>query len=89
MSVWVELPAHLDTSEILVKARERGVIFAPSKYFYFQNPKHNALRLCFTGPTDAQIEKGIGILGDLFKAEIRRAKTGRKRSTEGSGVALV
>jgi hypothetical protein len=45
--------------------------------------------LCFTGPTDAQIEKGIGILGDLFKAEIRRAKTGRKRSTEGSGVALV
>ena len=89
MSVWGELPAHLDTAEILVKARERGVIFAPSRYFYFQNPKHNALRLCFTGPTDAQIEKGIGILGDLFKAEIRKARTGRKRSTEGAGVALV
>jgi DNA-binding transcriptional MocR family regulator len=89
MSVWVELPAQLDTVELLVKARERGVIFAPSRYFYFQNPKHNALRLCFTGPTDAQIEKGITILGDLFKAEIRKAKTGRKHSTEGAGVALV
>jgi hypothetical protein len=45
--------------------------------------------LCFTGPTDAQIEKGITILGDLLKAEIRKAKTGPKRSTEGAGVALV
>jgi 2-aminoadipate transaminase len=89
MSVWAELPPQLDTAELLVKARERGVIFAPSKYFYFQNPKHNALRLCFSGPTDAQIEKGITILGDLLKAEIRKAKTGRKRSTEGAGVALV
>ncbi len=89
MSVWAELPAELDTAEILVKARERGVIFAPSRYFYFQNPKHNALRLCFTGPTDVQIEKGIAILGDLFKAEIRKAKSVRKRSTEGAGVALV
>ena len=89
MSVWVELPAQFDAAELLVKARERGVIFAPSRYFYFQNPKHNALRLCFTGPSDSQIEKGIGILGELFKAEIRKAKTGRKRSTEGAGVALV
>ena len=89
MSVWAELPPQLDTAELLMKARERGVIFAPSRYFYFQNPKHNALRLCFSGPTDGQIEKGITILGDLLKAEIRKAKTGRKRSTEGAGVALV
>ena len=89
MSVWAELPAQVDTAELLVKARERGVIFAPSRYFYFQNPKHNALRMCFTGPSDPQIEKGIATLGDLFKAEIRKAKAGRKRSTEGAGVALV
>ena len=89
MSVWAELPPQFDTAELLMKARERGVIFAPSRYFYFQNPKHNALRLCFSSLTDGQIEKGITILGDLLKAEIRKAKTGRERSTEGAGVALV
>jgi DNA-binding transcriptional MocR family regulator len=89
MSVWVELPAFLDASELLVKARERRVIFAPSRYFYFQNPKHNALRLCYTAMTDGKIEKGIAVLGDVLKAEMRRAKKGRPRAASGSSVALV
>jgi 2-aminoadipate transaminase len=89
MSVWVELPAFLDTSELLVKARERRVIFAPSRYFYFQNPKHNALRLCYTALSDDQIEKGIAVLGGLLKAEMRRAKKGRPSSAPGASVALV
>jgi 2-aminoadipate transaminase len=89
MSVWVELPAFLDASELLVKARERRVIFAPSRYFYFQNPRHNALRLCYTALTDGKIEKGIAVLGDLLKAEMRRSKKGRPGSAPGSSVALV
>ena len=89
MSLWVELPAFMDASELLVKARERHVLFAPSRYFYFQNPRHNALRLCYTALPDDKIEKGIGILGDLLKAEVRRAKKGRPRSLVGASVALV
>ncbi|HZP00437.1 MAG TPA: PLP-dependent aminotransferase family protein [Terriglobia bacterium] len=87
MSVWVTLPAHLDASELLVKARDRRVIFAPAKYFYFQNPQHNALRLCFTGVEDAQIGKGIAILGDLLKAELRKSRG--KKPASGLAVALV
>jgi DNA-binding transcriptional MocR family regulator len=89
MSVWVELPVFLDAEELLVKARERRVLFAPARYFYFQNPKHHALRLCYTALPDDKIEKGAGILGDLLKAEIRRARKGRPRSSVGAGVALV
>jgi DNA-binding transcriptional MocR family regulator len=89
MSVWVELPAFVDAAELLVKARERRVIFAPARYFYFQNPKHNALRLCFTALPDDKIEKGVAILGDLLKAEVRRAKKERPHSTAGASVALV
>jgi DNA-binding transcriptional MocR family regulator len=89
MSVWVELPAFLDAAELLVKARERRVLFAPSRYFYFQNPRHNALRLCFTALPDDKIEKGAAILGDLLKAEMRRAKKGRAPSSASSSVALV
>jgi len=89
MSVWVELPASLDAAELLVKARERHVVFAPARYFYFQNPKHNALRLCYTALADDKIEKGIGILGELLKAELRRAKKGSLLSPASASVALV
>lgn len=89
MSAWVDLPAQLDAAELLVKAQDRRVIFAPARYFYFQNPRHNALRLCFTGLADDQIEKGIAILGELLKGEMRKVKAGRKASTVGAGMALV
>jgi DNA-binding transcriptional MocR family regulator len=89
MSVWVELPAELDASELLLRARERKVIFAPSRYFYFQNPQHNAFRLCFSTTTDEQLERGVATLGELLKEAIRREKAISRGSWEGSGVALV
>ncbi len=89
MSVWVELPARLDAAELLVKSQDRGVIFAPARYFYFQEPRHNAFRLCFTHVTDEQIEKGIGILGDLLRTEVKKGKTSRRASPVEAGVALV
>jgi 2-aminoadipate transaminase len=89
MSVWVELPAPLDAAELLVKSQGRGVIFAPAPYFYFQEPRHNAFRLCFTHVTDEQIEKGISILGDLLRLEIRKTKGASKGRPVAAGVALV
>ena len=89
MAVWVELPEGLDASELLVKAHDRGVVFAPARYFYFQHPRHNAFRLCFTSVTDEQIEKGVGILGALLREEVGKAKAPGKEPPVGAGVALV
>jgi len=92
MSIWVELPAGLDAVELLVKARDRRVIFGPSRFFYFQHVQHNAFRLCFSGLPDDQIEKGVAILGELLKTEIRKlhaGKNGKRTVTTGAGVALV
>jgi len=89
MSVWVELSSGLDAGELLVKAQDRGVIFAPARYFYFQHHRHNAFRLCFTSLTDDKIEQGIGILGELLKTEVRKGRTGRKHAPREAGVALV
>jgi len=89
MSVWVELQPRLDAADLLVKSQERGVIFAPARYFYFQEARHNAFRLCFTHVTDEQIEKGIGILGELLRVETRKGKAGRRTSAVDVGVALV
>jgi DNA-binding transcriptional MocR family regulator len=89
MSVWVELQPPLDAADLLVKSQDRGVIFAPARYFYFQEARHNAFRLCFTHVTDEQIEKGIGILGELLRAETRKGKAGRRTPAVDVGVALV
>jgi len=89
MCVWVELPEGVDAGELLVKAQDRRVIFAPARYFYFQNPRHNAFRLCFAALSDEQLEKGIKILGDLLKTGIRKGKAGKRGSPVGAGVALV
>ncbi len=89
MSVWVELPKRLDAAELLVRARDRGVIFAPSRYFYFQQLQHNAFRLSFTALTDEQIERGCAVLGELLKAELRKRKAEKKGLPVGAGVALV
>jgi 2-aminoadipate transaminase len=89
MSVWVELPAGHDANELLLRARDRGVIFAPARYFYFQNPRHNAFRLSFAASSDEQIAKGVGILGELLREELGKARKGKEQPAVGSGVALV
>jgi 2-aminoadipate transaminase len=89
MSVWVELPAGHDANELLLRARDRGVIFAPARYFYFQNPRHNAFRLSFAASSDEQIAKGVGILGELLLEELGKARKGKEQPAVGSGVALV
>lgn len=89
MAAWVELPAGLDAGELLGKARDQRVVFAPARFFYFQNPRHNALRLCFTTVSDEQLDKAVRILGALLRSEVRRVRPARRAEHVESGVALV
>ncbi len=88
MCVWVELPPGFDSNELLIHTRERGVVFAPGRYFYFQNPQPNTLRLGFTGVAEREIAKGIATLADVLRGEMRKRQRGARRA-EVSRVALV
>lgn len=88
MSIWLELPAGFDANELLVRARERGVVFAPGRYFYVQSPQPNTLRLGFSGLQERQIARGIAILGDILRAEFTKRHRGARRF-EPARVALV
>ena len=88
MCVWVELPPGFDSNELLIHTRERGVVFAPGRYFYFQNPQPNTLRLGFTGVAEREIARGIGILADVLRIEMRKRQRGARRA-EVPRVALV
>ena len=88
MCVWVELPPGFDSNELLIHTRERGVLFAPGRYFYFQNPQPNTLRLGFAGVAEREIVRGIATLADVLRVEMRKRQRGARRA-EVPRVALV
>jgi hypothetical protein len=88
LSVWVTLPAGFDAGELLIHVRERGVLFAPGRYFFMQNPLPNTLRLSFTNVDERNIARGIGILGDMLRIEMRKRQRG-SHYFEPARVALV
>jgi 2-aminoadipate transaminase len=88
MCLWVDLPPGFDASELLFHVRERGVLFAPGRYFYFQNPQPNTLRLGFAGLDERRIARGVATLGELLRIEMRKRQRGARR-TASDHVALV
>ncbi len=64
--LWVKLPEHVNTTEILMEAVESGVAFIPGSNF-FAEPVHNYIRLNYSYPSEADIVEGIHILGRLLK----------------------
>ena len=67
MSLWVELPEALDSSELLENAQRRGVSYLPGRYFAVSRPRSNALRLSFAGLAPERIEEGLAVLGEVFR----------------------
>ena len=87
MCIWLELPPGFDANELLVRARERGVVFAPGRYFYVQSPQPNTLRLAF-GVEENRIARGIAVLGTILRSELAKRQRGA-RHFEPARLALV
>jgi len=88
MAFWLELPAGFDASELMIHARERGVLFAPGRYFYVQSPMPNTLRLGFASLNEKQIARGVATLAELLRVEMRKRQRGTRRA-ERARTALV
>jgi 2-aminoadipate transaminase len=88
MCLWLELPPGFDASELMIHAKERGVLFAPGRYFYVQAPLPNTLRLGFASLNEKQIARGVGILSEMLRVEMRKRQRGTRRA-ERAHVALV
>jgi 2-aminoadipate transaminase len=88
MTIWVTLPPGFDAGELLIHARERGVLFLPGRYFYAQNPRPNTLRLGFASVDEKKIARGIEAFCELLKSELRKRQRGAREEFQ-SRVALV
>lgn len=73
MFIWVELPAEINTAELLRQAvEEERVAFIPGNAFCAagSRPTSNCLRLNFSNCTPEQIEEGIGRLGRIINRNL-------------------
>jgi 2-aminoadipate transaminase len=72
MFLWVTLPTHMKSQELLLKAVDQGIAFVPGAAFYANEneAEHNKLRLSFVTASLEQINTGIAILAKVIKAAI-------------------
>lgn len=64
--LWATVDDRIDTKALLPKAAARGVIYIPGHGFFAGTPRVNHMRLNFSFPSDANIRKGIPILGSVL-----------------------
>lgn len=77
--MWVSLPPGYDASELMIQVRDRGVAFAPGRYFYFQGPLPNTLRLGFGAVEEKKIQRGVAIIAEQLKIAMRKRQRGWRR----------
>jgi 2-aminoadipate transaminase len=76
MTLWITLPPGFDAGELLIHARERGILFLPGRYFYSQQPRPNTLRLGFAAVDEKRIAQGVAKLAGLLEEELRKRQRG-------------
>jgi 2-aminoadipate transaminase len=67
--LWAKMPEHVNTTELLTEAINRGVAYIPGVNF-FSSPAHNYMRLNYSLPSEDDIVEGTQILGDLLKESV-------------------
>jgi 2-aminoadipate transaminase len=70
MFIWVTLPAHIDSKQLLDEAIAQNVAFVPGGPFYANEVEKNTLRLSFVTVSPERIHEGIAKLGKLIQAKI-------------------
>jgi DNA-binding transcriptional MocR family regulator len=72
--IWLELPKHVDTSDLLSRAIETaGVAYVPGRLSFSNGLGHNTCRLSFATASKERIEEGVQKLGRLFASAMAEA----------------
>ncbi len=82
MFVWAKLPMHINTRDMFKKAVDEKVAYVVGDAFFVGDDGYNTMRLNFTHSSEEEIKKGIKVLGEVIKKEIK--ETERK---EGSPIS--
>jgi 2-aminoadipate transaminase len=70
MFIWITLPPHIDSMQLLDEAIAQHVAFVPGAPFYANSPQQNTLRLSFVTVPPEKIREGVAKLGKLIAAKL-------------------
>ena len=65
--IWLELPAHIDATEVLKIAIEKGVVFVSGKTFDPHGVQNNKIRLSFCNTSVEKIEEGVPLVAGAIR----------------------
>lgn len=67
VSLWIELPKHIDAEVFCNRALEKNVLVSPGTQFLVGSTKSNHIRLSFASLSDDKIEVGMKRLGEVLQ----------------------
>ena len=70
MFIWVKLPDHIHSQELLDEAIANNVAFVPGGPFYANTPETHTFRLSFVTVSPEKIDQGIAKIAELIKAKL-------------------
>jgi 2-aminoadipate transaminase len=70
--MWLKLPSNIDVVEALKACLESGVVFVVGKTFDPEGVDNSHLRLAFSNTPEDTIDRGIKIMGDVFKSLLKK-----------------
>jgi 2-aminoadipate transaminase len=74
--IWAEVPASIDTRDLLAEALEENVAFVPGQSFHADRTGTNTMRLNFSNVSSERIEEGIARLGRAIKRRLAKTAAG-------------
>lgn len=73
--LWIGFPAHFDSYELFVQAKEAKIVLVPGQVFSLAGTHQNYIRLSFAEPFSEGIEQGLKKAGALAQELLARSKS--------------
>lgn len=70
MFLWVTCPESINTSDLMLKAMERKVLFVPGRDFFPDASGRRFMRLNFSNATAEKIREGVGRLAEVCRTAV-------------------
>jgi len=67
-SLWIELNSAVDALRLQQATRDEGVLVADGRAFFVDEPRSQAIRLCFSNASDAELKEAVRRLGRALDA---------------------
>lgn len=72
--LWVSLPETVNSDDVFLEAKKAGVLFSRGSLFFIDGRGHNCMRLSYSMASEAEIERGVRVLGRIIHSSLQKSK---------------